>query len=167
MLFVIMSFSLKWMLILVFHFFQTLSSQCNIWNQSHCNAAAPLIQGAMVRQYLKIWKLPMQAVVAVTCWTFSKSTLDLTVFLHYQFQPWVIAVVMMLLQKCRSAYPLRKQEQIFCNIWCKFQLIDLHSCVVSWTFMCSCSVMVNTLVTFYQFRSLGTAFLSYPLEHKC
>jgi len=127
MLLVIMSFGLKWMLILVFHFFQTASSQCNIWNQFHCNAAAPLIQGAVVRQYLKVWKLPMQTVVAVTCWTFLKSTLDLTVFLRYQFQPRVIAVVMMFVQKCRSVYPLWKQDQIFYNIWCKFQLIDLHS----------------------------------------
>jgi len=42
--------------------------------------------------------------------------LDLTVFLRYQFQPRVIAVVMMFLQKCRSVYPLRKKEQILYNI---------------------------------------------------
>jgi len=104
------------MLIVVFHIFQTLSSQCNICNRSHCNAATPLIQGAVVSQYLKVWKLPMQTVFAVTCWTFLKSTLDLTVFLRYQFQPRVITIVMIFLQKCRSVYPLRKQEQICYNI---------------------------------------------------
>jgi len=32
MILVVMSFGLKWMFILVFHFFHTLSSQCNTWN---------------------------------------------------------------------------------------------------------------------------------------